>query len=67
MSYSVQSAFLSDLIYSSARVNQGAADTKARYVAPNGAVWEIKAFSEVSGGYLLGGIRFYSTHGSITV
>ncbi len=51
MTYSTQSAFLSNLIYDDGRVNQGAADTKARYVGPNGSLWEIKAFRESSSGY----------------
>ena len=46
MSYSSQSAFLSNLIYSSTRVNQDAVNARVHYVAPSGAVWEIKAYDK---------------------
>lgn len=51
MSYSIQSAFLSNLIYDNSRVNQGAVDTKVHYVGPNGTLWEVAVFMKSENGY----------------
>lgn len=51
MSYSMEKAYLAQLVYDNLRVNQSAVDNVARYQGPNGAIWEIMAFRDSPNGY----------------